>query len=101
MYLKNHDFVILPLSWIIVKLQKLQIIRNRGLLGIRRIPEYCILQAPGGENIFIIKSSCNNMISASNSPYSPIQNPGSEQSERAIIMSKTVIAILFRHFFFV
>ena len=86
-YRKNHDFVILPLSWNIAKLQKLQIIRNRGLLGITRIPEYSILQAPGGENIFIIKSSCNNMISGSKSPHTPIQNPASEQSERAIDMS--------------
>ena len=39
------------------------------------------------------------MISGSKSPYSPIQNPASERSERAIIMSISVIFIIFRHFF--
>ena len=38
------------------------------------------------------------MISTSKSPYSPIQNPASERSERAINMLKTVIAIILSYF---
>ena len=37
------------------------------------------------------------MISGSISPYSPLQNPASEQSERAIYLSKSVIFIIFRY----
>ena len=35
----------------------------------------------------VIESSCNNMLSGENFSNSPIQNPASEQSERAIFMS--------------
>ena len=49
----------------------------------------------------LLDSSYKNMISKPNFPYSTIQDPASERSKRAINMSKTVIAVNFRHFFFV